>query len=255
MLRQYTVQREKQALLREYAAVVVASGHMAQEYRNQGVEARVLPLPVTAPELPAARSATRYSLLFLGRLERSKGVEIAIESVARAADSVERPVRLVVAGTGSLDAALARRAAEVTRERPRLTIEFPGWLTDSGRAAALSEADLLLVPSVWPEPFGLAGVEAGLGGVPSIAFGVGGVCDWLKDGVSGRVVPFAGDHLDRFTAAIVGTLRDPAALEAMRAPAQRIARTFPMAAHLDRLEEVLGTVVASRRSHHEPQPV
>ena len=254
MVQQYGVQRQKQALLREYDAVLVASGHMAREYRAQSVTAEVLPLPAAAvTAAPAPRPRDRVTLLYLGRLERSKGVDVAIEGVARAATALERPVRLVVAGEGSQAHALQARAALVMRDRPQLSIEFAGWLTDGQRASALADADLLLVPSVWPEPFGLVGIEAGLSGVPSVAFDVGGIGDWLTDRVNGRLVPLAGDRADRFAAAIVDTLRHPDALESMRGAAATIARRFSMAAHLDGLERVLGDVRARSR-RHAPQP-
>ena len=46
-----------------------------------------------------------------------------------------------------------------------------------------------MVPSIWPEPFGQVGPEAGLYGVPAAAFAVGGTPSWLTDGVNGRLAP------------------------------------------------------------------
>ena len=56
------------------------------------------------------------------------------------------------------------------------------WLTAAATAEALDQTDLLLVPSLWPEPFGLVGVEAARRGVPAVAFAVGGIPEWLIDG-------------------------------------------------------------------------
>ena len=56
----------------------------------------------------------------------------------------------------------------------------------------MKNMDLLVVPSVWPEPFGLVGPEAAHHGVPSAAFAVGGIPEWLVDGVSGHLA--AGDR-------------------------------------------------------------
>jgi glycosyltransferase involved in cell wall biosynthesis len=114
-----------------------------------------------------------------------------------------------------------------------------GWLTDDARAAALCEADLLLVPSVWPEPFGLVGVEAATAGLPSIAFDVGGIRDWLSDGVNGRLVDLGGDRVRRYAGAIVSTLSDGAALQRMKEDAVQLAQRFTMATHVAALEPIL----------------
>ena len=131
--------------------------------------------------------------------------------------------------------------AEAAAARPeRLTVDVRGWLTGSERDTALARADLLLVPSLWPEPFGLVGIEAAAAGVPAVAFGVGGIEDWLVDGVTGRVVPAGGDGRHaRFAAAILSILQDPVTLGRMRTAAEVRARQFTMAAHLGALEPVL----------------
>jgi glycosyltransferase involved in cell wall biosynthesis len=252
MALQYRTQRAKQQLLHEYDALLVASAHMAHEYEAQGVRTRVVHLPVaeTAGVRPDG-NRSRWNLLYLGRLERSKGVNIALRSSARAADLSATPVRLVVAGEGSLSRKLQSEAAALTRNGS-FVVAFPGWLSETGRASALGEADLLLVPSLWPEPFGLVGIEAASAGVPSIAFRVGGIEDWLADGVNGRTVPLTHDRVEQFADAIVQTLSDPDRLEAMRRQAVRTAQAFTMAAHLERLEPVLQEAAESRPRHVLP---
>jgi glycosyltransferase involved in cell wall biosynthesis len=121
---------------------------------------------------------------------------------------------------------------------PHLTVAITGWLDPDAAAAALASADLLLVPSRWPEPFGLAGLEAAAYGVPSVAFDAGGIRDWLVDGVNGRLV--AGPpSAERFGAGIVACLSDPARLAGMGHAAAAAARRFTMDSHLAQLEAVL----------------
>ena len=99
-------------------AIVVASRHMAEEYARHGpVEGAASsasrskspqPVPGRAP----ARSERR--LLYLGRLEASKGADVALESAARAAARWWRPVHLQMSGAGTLHETLAgaRRRAD-----------------------------------------------------------------------------------------------------------------------------------------------
>ena len=151
---------------------------------------RVVPLPVDAPPgcapvRPSARPADavgRWRLLFLGRFEETKGVHIALESAALVAASTGKPVDLQLSGEGSWRDAWRTRASALMARDPKLRVTLTPWLTAAATAEALDQADLLLVPSLWPEPFGLVGVEAARRGVPAVAFAVGGIPDWLIDG-------------------------------------------------------------------------
>jgi glycosyltransferase involved in cell wall biosynthesis len=101
-------------------------------------------------------------------------------------------------------------------------------------AAAYDRAAVVVMPSRWPEPFGITGLEAFSRGRPVVAFGVGGIPEWLDDGVSGCVVP-PGDT--RALAARVAWLlahRDQAAAMGARGR-ERVARDFSAARHLAQL--------------------
>jgi glycosyltransferase involved in cell wall biosynthesis len=244
MARQYAVQRARQQLLHAFAVVLVGSGHMQRLYARQGVDARVISYPVAPAGVRTRGGEGGWNLLFLGRLERSKGVDVLLASTAIAAARLDRPVRLVIAGEGSLGDRLRGQAAAVMAANPRLTIELTGWLTDSARSAALSSADLLLVPSRWPEPFGLVGVEAGSAGVPAIAFDVGGIDAWLSDRINGRLVAPGASAVQRFADTVVETLADLPRLEEMRTSAAASAGRFTMSRHLDALERHLEEAAA-----------
>ena len=66
---------------------------------------------------------------------------------------------------------------------------------------------MLVLPSLWPEPFGLVGPEAMAYGKPVVAFDVGGVREWLVDRVNGLLVP-RGD-VPSLAAAIAELQMDP----------------------------------------------
>ena len=67
-------------------------------------------------------------------------------------------------------------------------VHFRGWLAGEELARELAEASVVAVPSVWPEPFGLGGLEAFAAGRPVVASATGGIGDWLQDGVNGLAV-------------------------------------------------------------------
>jgi glycosyltransferase involved in cell wall biosynthesis len=55
-------------------------------------------------------------------------------------------------------------------------------------ADELANASVVVVPSLWPEPFGLVGIEALAAGRPAVGSSTGGIGDWLEHGVSGLCV-------------------------------------------------------------------
>lgn len=245
--RLFAVQSDRLSLMRGYNQLVVASRHMSGELARQGLAATtsVLPYPVgdpePAPPLDVPASPT-WRLLYVGRLERTKGADLALDCAAAASDALDRPVHLTVAGTGPLEASLRARVHTLAGRYRRLTVRMAGWLDVAARSAAYRNADLLLVPSRWPEPFGLVGLEAGAHRVPSVGFAVGGIPEWLADGVNGRLVPADPPDAHRFTRAIVDCLSNADRLERMREQSRAVAASYSMARHLQRLERILGSV-------------
>jgi glycosyltransferase involved in cell wall biosynthesis len=67
-------------------------------------------------------------------------------------------------------------------------VEYLGEITDADKPAFLSGARALLFPIAWPEPFGLAMIEAMACGCPIVAFRHGSVPEVVEDGVTGFVV-------------------------------------------------------------------
>ena len=67
-------------------------------------------------------------------------------------------------------------------------IEFIGEIGERAKSEFLGEAQALLFPIDWPEPFGLAMIEAMACGTPVLAFRSGSVPEVVEDGVTGRIV-------------------------------------------------------------------
>jgi glycosyltransferase involved in cell wall biosynthesis len=145
--------------------------------------------PDVCPFNPAPRSARGPYFAFLGRVSPEKGLERAIE-IARRAN-----VRLRIAA--KIDDADERHFRE--RIAPLLDsplIEFVGELDEGRKPAFLGNATALLFPIDWPEPFGLAMIEAMSCGTPVIAWPHGSVPEIVDHGVSGYVVSSIDDAID-----------------------------------------------------------
>jgi len=244
MQRQYVVQTARRALLRRYRAVAVASEHMAREMSRHGATAKVVRVPpawAPLPDAPAPRAQTGV-VLFAGRLTREKGLRELARAVERAAGELGRRLVLRVAGAGPEEGWLRARPATGPSR-----VDCLGWLPQDVLKAEMQAADVLAMPSVWPEPFGLSGIEAGGVGLPAVAYPVGGIPEWLEPGVGGELAEGAPASVRGLTAALVRAIKDPERWQALRHGAWRSAHRFSAAAHLDALEPVLLSAAARSR--------
>jgi glycosyltransferase involved in cell wall biosynthesis len=120
-----------------------------------------------------------------------------------------------------------------------MKIEFIGWVNSRQRDELFRESHLLILPSIWPEPFGQVGVEAGHHGLPSAAFSVGGIPEWLQDGMNGHLAPGDPPRADGLAGAIVRCLKDAGDYRRLSLGAEEAAGRFSRNAHMERLEPLL----------------
>jgi glycosyltransferase involved in cell wall biosynthesis len=111
-------------------------------------------------------------VLFVGRLDRQKGVDILYEALRQLGDRVAA----VVVGAAVV---AAEKAAE-----PPANVHITGWLARDKIAALYQAAQVLVVPSRW-EGFGLVALEAMRAGRAVVASRVGGLPEVVADGYSG----------------------------------------------------------------------
>ncbi len=246
MIDQYRWAVRQRSMFPRYAGIVVASEYMRDEYARydmgRNLVAAVPLFPAAGPvRAPRARPADP-SVLFMGRMVDLKGGQVLIDAAAAATVAMTTPVRVVLAGDGP---ERARWTALAARRGVHAT--FTGWVNDTERSAAFAGASVLAVPSLWPEPFGLVGLEAGAHGVPAVAFDVGGIRQWLHDGVNGLVVTERGSA-SALGAALAAVLGNTADLDRLSAGAHAVAGRMSIDTHLDRLEPVLATAARPRAS-------
>lgn len=138
----------------------------------------------------------------------------------------------------------SRAAAEKLAEALGLAarVQFAGWQEDVEPFYA--RASLLAVPSLWPEPFGIVGIEAMARALPVVAYRSGGIPEWLADGETGILVE-PGD-VRGLAATLDEILSDPEKARRMgRAGQSRQRELFGPAQHIERLEAIYKEVAES----------
>jgi glycosyltransferase involved in cell wall biosynthesis len=206
---------------------------------------RVVPLFTTLAPQTGSGHRTRRRVVFAGRIVAPKGVGVLIRA-ARAVDA-----EFVICGDGwRLDAMrrLARRLGVSER------VSFKGWLGAGDLAHELAEASVVAIPSLWPEPFGLVGIEALACGRPVVASLTGGVGDWLENGVSGLSVT-PGDVSD-LARALDELLADPVRQAKMGdAGREMVSARFSTERHVDALLDAYASARSTWRSDAREAPL
>lgn len=233
MWRLFGEQSRRLELLRKYRAILTHTEQMRDEMTKHGLRAAIVPFAVE-PQVPCAtgHNDDRWRLLFAGRMERLKGGDLLLDALPAVARSASRPIHVVFAGDGTERSRWQERAARLQSSHRNLTIEFTGWITHHAVGALLGQTDLLVVPSVWPEPFGAVGIAAAQLGVPSVAFDVGGIPHWLQGGITGHLAPGNPPTAAGLSAAVLRCLVSPAHLDDLRRGAKQMSERFTIERHV-----------------------
>jgi glycosyltransferase involved in cell wall biosynthesis len=189
-----------------------------------------------------ARDDSCVRLLFLGWLEREKGVFELIEAARRLKDDRRFTLDIVGEGNASIEA-----RALVARYNLDEVVRFRGWLRGDQLHQALSGADVLVLPS-WAEGLPNAMVEGMAARLAVVVTRVGAVPELIVDRRSGLLIePRDVDSLVRALGEIIidGELRARLAQEAYRI-AQR---DFEVEAAVSRLVPEIESTIADGRAH------
>jgi glycosyltransferase involved in cell wall biosynthesis len=128
------------------------------------------------------------ALCFVGRVAREKGIVEAIEI----AGLTGRPLRMAakIAPSG-VEHEFYEEVFKPALEAAGSSVEFLGEISGPERDKLFAESYAALMPGSWPEPFGLAAIEALACGTPVLARRVGGLTEIIREGVDG----FFGDDV------------------------------------------------------------
>ncbi len=229
-LRLMELVRARLKALESFRAIVVLSRYMKQELIRAGLpEDRIEVIPPFVHDMDLTESPAAFGrdILFAGRLVWAKGVFDILEALSL----LDSSARLVVAGAGTIEDQVAERVRELKLEN---RIDFLGWTPHRDMAGIYRRARVVALPSRWQEPFGIVGLEAHALGRPVVAYDVGGVREWLKDGETGVIVP-AGNVL-ALTAGLQVLLRESETAEELgRAGRERVEMLFDRNELMNRL--------------------
>jgi D-inositol-3-phosphate glycosyltransferase len=194
--------RSERLIISEADQIIVASGHEQQQllrfYEALDEQIAVVPCGVDLDQFrplpkPVAREAVgvrgKHVLLFVGRLEPLKGIDILLRAAAGLDERDD--VEVIVAGglsdghPGEPERLRAVAAESGLGDRVR----FIGPQSQERLVLLYNAADITVVPSYY-ESFGLVAVESMACGTPVVASRVGGLTSTVRDGETGYLIPW-----------------------------------------------------------------
>jgi glycosyltransferase involved in cell wall biosynthesis len=203
--------RARQRSLARLHKTICVSAYLADRYQ-QGLtrteRLAVLHNPLTLADLPPRAPHRLREILFAGRIVENKGVADFIAACAQALPALPGWSARIIGGDRFGPASPTTPYVQTMHaQAAQAGIICAGYQTHEQVLAAMAQAALVVVPSRWPEPFGLTALEAMASGAALIASDTGGLPEIVGKG--GILVP--PHEPARLAAAILHLARDDAA--------------------------------------------
>lgn len=135
----------------------------------------VIPAYFEVEDFPPPTDSVKPYLLYIGRLEERKGIQVACETAERLGET------LYLAGEGPYQPSYGEALGKVGPEE---------------RGPLMANAKAVLVPTIYVEPFGFVAVEAQLCGTPAITTDWGAFTETVEQGVAGFRCRTLGEFMD-----------------------------------------------------------
>ncbi|MCH8206037.1 MAG: glycosyltransferase [Chloroflexi bacterium] len=245
--------RVEENVMRSVDAIVVSTDQEKQDvvrlYRVALHNVRVVPAGVDAELFhPADATEARRALgltegkivLYVGRIEPLKGLDILINALALMEDTSDTRL-VIVGGKPGEDAEITRLESLVWDLDLEEMVTFTGAVSQAALPDYYNAADVFVLPS-YHESFGLVALEAMACGTPVAASRVAGLTSFIKEGVTGYLIPW---HCAEPFAQRIEMLLSNASLRRTMGEASR-ARALEMtwARTADRMLDVYSSVTA-----------
>ena len=209
--------RSRELLARQADRFILVSEFQREDYRRQGMEverASILYNPIDTERFspsPERRASTRSRfgiaeseilVGYVGRITDEKGVFPLFEASERFLAQAPG-ARMLWVGDGEGMTELRSRIDASAQQARHIS---SSWEPDT--SAIYPALDILVVPSLYPDPFGRVSVEAQAAGVPVVCSTAGGLPETLVPGVTGLLVPSV--NADSLADAVLGLINDRA---------------------------------------------
>lgn len=238
---------------------LISSTHVQAEavtrrFRIKKGKISVIPIGIPLPVKNGVRRSKGFQVLFIGRLERRKGVHTLIEAIPKVLKQ-EPAVTFSLLGAdtylgasavemeGNANASFKRQLLMNLPERYWPKVQFLGYGDQKLHDQLLAGCDLFAAPSLY-ESFGIVYLEAMAHGKPVIGCRAGGVVEMIKENKNGLLVP--PEDSEKLAEAILRLVRNPKLRQQLGSNGRRLVETrYTLDRMVDQTLEVYGKVLSS----------
>jgi glycosyltransferase involved in cell wall biosynthesis len=230
---------ERTDLLRRLAQVYTASDYLRQrllrDVAGPPKDPVVLPNCIDLAEIPPPPADRQRLILFAGRVVADKAPDVFIAACARALPELPGwRAEIIGADRFAADSPDTAFVRTVRAAAGPAKVAMAGYRDHPDVLAAMASAAIVVVPSRWPEPFGLVALEAMASGAALICARVGG----LPEVAGPAAVYVEPDRAEDLAAAILALARDEPRRRALAAAGRERVRQFDVAAIGARLADL-----------------
>lgn len=219
-------------------AFVVASQYMKEHLIAHGYDPSkiiIAPLYSVAYLDKSPQFPQNGKLLFVGQILRGKGIEVLLKAMIRL------PVEISCTFCGG-----GHQLHKFNKMAKNLgladRVNFVGRVESVKLEKLYAEAEMVIVPSITPETFGLVGLEAMSFAKPVVAANVGGISMWLQHNENGLL--FSSGNSEELAQAIIKLHKEPELRENMGKKGQKILQEkFRPQQHLQKIIQLFHKLV------------
>jgi len=142
-------------------------------FRNISIE--YLPYCIDVDKYESNFNTTENSIIYFGRLDYEKGVDILIDAV----EGLD--ITLKIVGTGPLEYCLRKKV----KDENIGNVYFKGFMSHQGIKEEVSKSLFSVLPSIWYENYPYSAMESFALGKPVVGSDIGGIPELIKNGVTG----------------------------------------------------------------------
>jgi len=179
----FKVKYQNRQATKDFDKIFVASEYMKAMLCGNGFsEEKITVMPLFAEDWDKEQPVPgRNTIIYVGRLAQEKGLAHFIQMLRLISCDFEA----FIIGDGP-----QREECENLVKVSGLDkkVKFTGFLGRNELAKYFARTNVVVVPSIWPEPFCMVGLEAMVFAKPIVAYASGGIREWLEDGHNGYLV-------------------------------------------------------------------
>lgn len=201
-------------------------------------------------ELEFAPELKLHKLLFVGRIQEIKGLHVALDALNLLRKELPKfDWKLTVIGAADPEyMTKVQRRIETSDLAP--VVDFMGVLPYAQIPIRMRENGILLVPSIWDEPFGLVAIEGMAAGCLVIGSDIGGLKEVIEPGNTGYLFP-PGDSRQLADTISYSITHPQETNEIIRRAQETAIQRYSVAKMLERIQQLLLQVI-NLPSHPSP---